>query len=225
MIEPGLYEQLLTEALRSELDSLDGRFNTSSRSLHTAEAADRIALHLSRRIQRTLASVGDSDRVQVGIEVARDLIARLAKIVEAELAEAPVEPGTVLHAVLQRRPDGTPQPIAEPLIPLLDTTLLTNAPGEPGLLHQLDAEIESADEIDVLMAFIRRSGINPLMSSLRRHCERGKPLRILTTIYTGSTERSALEQLKGLGAEVRISYDVSTTRLHAKAWIFHRRSG
>ena len=103
MIEPGLYEQLLTEALRSELDSLDGRFNTSSRSLHTAEAADRIALHLSRRIQRTLASVGDSDRVQVGIEVARDLIARLAKIVEAELAEAPVEPGTVLHAVLQRR--------------------------------------------------------------------------------------------------------------------------
>jgi len=123
VIGPGLYEQLLTEALRSELDLLDGRFNTSSRSLHTAEAADRIALHLSRRIQRTLASVGDSDRVQVGIEVARDLIARLAKIVEAELAEAPVEPGTVLHAVLQRRPDGTTQPIAEPLIPLLDTTL------------------------------------------------------------------------------------------------------
>ena len=157
--------------------------------------------------------------------MARDLIARLARIVDSEQAEAPVEPGTVLHAILRRRPDGTLQPIAEPLIPLLDSTLLTNAPGEPGLLHQLDAEIESADEIDVLMAFIRRSGINPLMSSLRRHCERGKPLRILTTIYTGSTEQVALEQLTALGAQVRISYDVSTTRLHAKAWIFHRRSG
>ena len=128
MIEPGLYEQLLTEALRSELFSLGARFKESPRPLHTAEAADRIALHLSRRIQRTLESVGDSDRVQVGIEVARDLIARLAKIVDSELAEAPVEPGTVLHAILERRPDGTPQPIAEPLIPLLDTTLLTNAP-------------------------------------------------------------------------------------------------
>ncbi len=224
MIEPGLYEQLLTEALRGELESLDEALKPS-RHLHTAEAADRIALHLSRRIQRTLESVGDSDRVKVGVEVARDLIARLAKIVEAETSEAPVEPGAVLHAILQRRPDGTPEAIAEPLIPLLDTTLLTNAPGEPGLLHQLDAEIESADEIDVLMAFIRRSGINPLMSSLRRHCERGKPLRILTTIYTGSTEQAALQQLTDLGAQVRISYDVSTTRLHAKAWIFHRRSG
>ncbi len=225
VIEPGLYEQLLTEVLRRELDSLDARLNTISRSLRTAEAADRIALHLSRCIQRTLESVGDSDRVQVGIEVARDLIARLAKIVDGEFAETPVEPGTVLHAILERRPDGTPQPIAEPLIPLLDATLLTNAPGEPGLLHQLDAEIESADEIDVLMAFIRRSGINPLMSSLRRHCERGKPLRVLTTIYTGSTERAALQQLTEHGAQVRISYDVSTTRLHAKAWIFQRRSG
>ncbi len=224
MIEPGLYEQLLTEALRSELAALDGSLRPD-RPLHTAEAADRIALHLSRRIQRTLDAVGDSDRVQVGIEIARDLIARLAEIVDGELAEAPVEPGTVLHAILQRRPDGTPQRITEPLIPLLDTTLLTNAPGEPGLLHQLDAEIESADEIDVLMAFIRRSGINPLMASLRRHCERGKPLRVLTTIYTGSTEQAAVQQLTDLGAQVRISYDISTTRLHAKAWIFHRRSG
>lgn len=57
------------------------RLSKPSRHLHTAEAADRIALHLSRRIQRTLESVGDSDRVTVGVEVARDLIARLAKIV------------------------------------------------------------------------------------------------------------------------------------------------
>lgn len=225
MIESGLYEKLLTEALRRELESLDARFTAGTRPLHTAEAADRIALHLSRRIRRSLESVGESDRVEVGIKVARDLIARLAKIVELEAEEAPAEPGEVLHAILERRPDGTPQPITEPLIPLLDTTLLTNAPGEPGLIHQLDAEIESADEIDVLMAFIRRSGINPLMASLRRHCERGKPLRILTTIYTGSTEQAALQLLIDLGAQVRISYDTSTTRLHAKAWIFHRRSG
>ncbi len=224
-MEPGLYEQLLTEALRGELDSLGTRFTSRSRSLHTAEAADRIALHLSRRIRRTLESVADSDRVQVGIEVARDLIGRLAEIVESELTEAPVQPGAVLRAIQPRRPDGTPAPLPEPLIPLLDTTLLTNAPGEPGLLHQLDAEIDSADEIDVLMAFIRRSGINPLMAALRRHCEQRKPLRVLTTVYTGSTERAALQSLDDLGAQVRISYDVSTTRLHAKAWIFHRRSG
>ncbi|WP_197515926.1 DUF3427 domain-containing protein [Mycobacterium sp. 1465703.0] len=161
----------------------------------------------------------------MGIEAARHLIARLAEIVQSDASETPLETAEVLHAILTRRPDSTPEPIGEPLIPLLDTTLLTNAPGEPGLLHQLATEIESAEAIDVVMAFIRRSGINPLIQALRRHCERGKRLRVLTTVYTGSTEQEALEQLKSIGAEIRVSYDVSTTRLHAKAWVFHRHSG
>jgi superfamily II DNA or RNA helicase len=74
------------------------------------------------------------------------------------------------------------------------------------------------------MAFIRRSGLLPLVAALRAHCERGKPLRVLTTTYTGSTEAKALDMLAELGADVRVSYDVSTTRLHAKAWLFHRRT-
>jgi hypothetical protein len=44
------------------------------------------------------------------------------------------------------------------MIPVLDTTLLTNAQGEPTLWSQLRSEIESADSIDVVMALIRRSG-------------------------------------------------------------------
>ncbi|MBB2989657.1 superfamily II DNA or RNA helicase/HKD family nuclease [Mycolicibacterium iranicum] len=223
-LSPGIYEVLVTEALRARLAPLASS-SRPSRPLHKAEAADRIALHLSRQIEQSLAAVSEDRRVHVGIEVAQALIARLAELINVDTTDTPVEPGEVLHAILEQRPDGTPRPIAEPLIPLLDTTLLTNAPGEPGLLNQLDAEIDSADAIDVVMAFIRRSGINPLLGSLRRHRERGRPLRVLTTTYTGSTERAALDQLKGLGAEIRISYDLSTTRLHAKSWIFHRRSG
>ena len=94
-------------------------------------------------------------------------------------------------------PDGTPETIPEPLIPLLDTTLLTNAPGEPRVGNQLLTEIHSADRIDVVMAFIRRSGIAPLLDALRAHCERGRPLRVLTTTYTGSTEARALDALRG----------------------------
>lgn len=114
---------------------------------------------------------------------------------------------------------------ARPLIPLLDTTLLTNAPGEPGVGHQVRAEIASADRIDLVMAFIRRTGINPLLDAMRRHVKDGKPLRVLTTAYTGSTEAEAIEALIKLDAEVRVSYDTSSTRLHAKAWLFHRDSG
>lgn len=222
---PGLYEALITEGLRARLEALVERTPIDQRALRSAEAADRIAGHLSRQIEAALKDVGDDDRVAVGLQVAQALLAKLSEFAPTDPADAPVEPAQVLHAVLQRRPDGTPQPIAEPLIPLLDTTLLTNAPGEPGLWSQLRSEIDSADAIDVVMAFIRRSGIAPLLDGLRRHCEAGKPLRVLTTTYTGSTERRALDQLRDLGAEIRISYDLGSTRLHAKAWVFHRRSG
>ena len=141
------------------------------------------------------------------------------------LDEAPVETADVLRAVVSLQPDGSRELLAEPLIPLLDTTLLTNAPGEPRVGSQLLTEIHSADRIDVVMAFIRKSGIRPLLDALRRHCEAGRPLRVLTTAYTRSTEGIALDALLELGANVRVSYDTSGTRLHAKAWLFHRDSG
>lgn len=51
-------------------------------------------------------------------------------------------------------------------------------------------------------------------------------LRILTTTYTGATEARALDQLARLpGCEVRVSLDGRRTRLHAKAWLFQRRTG
>jgi superfamily II DNA or RNA helicase len=221
----GLYEVLVTEELRERLEQLGESVPFVQRPLRAADVPDRIAAHLGREIERALADVGEADRAQVGAELARALIDRLAEMVNATDGDRPIEPLTELQAVLGRAPDGSPEEIAAPLIPLLDTTLLTNAPGEPTLWSQLRSEIDSADRIDVVMAFIRRSGIAPLFEALRRHCSRGRQLRVLTTTYTGSTEQAALEQLANLGADIRVSYDLSTSRLHAKAWVFHRGSG
>ncbi len=224
-LAPGIYEQLVTAGLRAQLDELAGRLPVDERPLSTADAADRISWHLGRVIERALLDVSDRERVRVGVEVARLLLARLGELVDTDVDAAPADPGSVLHAVFRRRPDGSTARVDAPLIPVLDTTLLTNAPGEPTLWSQLRSEIESADHIDVVMAFIRRSGIAPLLEPLRQRCADGGRLRVLTTTYTDSTEQQAIEQLVALGADVRISYDVSSTRLHAKAWVFHRRSG
>ena len=221
----GLYEVLITEAIAAELERLDTGLQARRENLRAAEAGDRIALHLGRVIRRVIENWPDGQRVELGVALTRRLIDEIGQGIEpsAFAAEAPSAPGEVLRAVLARRPDGSEEPIPTPLIPLLDTTLLTNAPGEPRVGNQLLTEIDSADRIDVVMAFIRRSGIAPLVDALRRHCEAGRPLRVLTTTYTGSTEGRALEVLRDLGAEVQVSYDTSGTRLHAKAWLFHRR--
>jgi len=224
-LSPGLYEVLVTEGLKARLTALADALPTEQRALQAAEAPDRIAWHLSREIERALSDVSETDRARVGIEVARALLDRLGELVKVDPSVAPADSATVLHAILGRRLDGSPELVAQPLIPLLDTTLLTNAPGEPNLWNQLRSEIESANRIDVVMAFIRRSGIAPLLDTLRQHRGRDRQLRVLTTTYTGSTEKAALDQLIDLGADVRVSYDLSTTRLHAKSWVFHRHSG
>jgi superfamily II DNA or RNA helicase/HKD family nuclease len=226
-LEPGLYEFLVTADLEARLAVLQDRLVVQRSDLHEAEAANRIALLLGRTIQRAIASLSDNERVATGIQVARDLLARLDELINSEDAglDSPVQPASVLRAILGRTPDGSPAVVETPLIPLLDTTLLTNSPGEPRVGRQLQAEIDSADQIDALIAFIRYSGVSPLREALRRHCAAGRELRVLTTTYTGSTERKALDTLCDLGADIRVSYDTTTTRLHAKAWLFHRRSG
>ncbi|MHB1064651.1 MAG: DUF3427 domain-containing protein [Georgenia sp.] len=221
-LEAGLYEALVTRGLQAELDELSSALASRRRSLSSVDAADRIAWHVSKQIERALLDVDETERVAVAVSVARGLLDRLGELAEVDESTQLVEPASVLNAILRRRPDGKPEELDAPVIPLLDTTLLTNAPGEPTLWSQLQSEIASAASIDLVMAFIRRSGMRPLLDALRRHCANGRRLRVLTTTYTDSTEREALDQLADLGADVRVSYDLGSTRLHAKAWVFHR---
>ena len=200
-------------------NSLAGRW-TRTDDLRDAEAADRVSRHIAGIVARAIDQAPEGQRSAEAVRIASELISRLQALIDAkpELdGDQLLDPAQVLVALLRRLPDGSAEPIERPLTPLLDTTVFTNAPGEPAVGHELRAEVPSADAIDVVMAFIRWSGVRPLIDVLRRHCEAGKPLRILTTTYTNSTEQRALDELARLGAEIRVSYDTSSTRLHAKA--------
>jgi superfamily II DNA or RNA helicase len=223
----GLYEAILTGRLVGLLERLPAdRLATEIADLLDAESADRVSRHVASLLARAIDAAPERERAAEGVRLATALLNSLQALAGLSFDdEVPQPPGRVLHAVLRRRPDGTPHPIERPLTPLLDTTVLTNAPGEPAVGHELRAEVPSADAVDVVMAFIRFSGIRTLIDVLRRHCREGRSLRVLTTTYTNSTERRALDALAELGADVRVSYDTSSTRLHAKAWIFHRGTG
>ncbi|HEY3924925.1 MAG TPA: DUF3427 domain-containing protein [Acidothermaceae bacterium] len=227
-LEPGLYEALLTGALEQRLASLVATaVEPELRGLADAEAADRLSRHLATVVTRAIEALPEEGRAQAGAQIVERLLELLAGESGAveHSRDIPLEPAQVLSAILRRKPDGSPDVLQAPLTPLLDTTLLTNSRGEPAIGHELRAEVSSADSIDVVMAFVRLSGINPLLDALRRHCQSGGKLRVVTTTYTNSTELRALEELTRLGAEIKVSYDTASTRLHAKAWLFHRRSG
>ena len=113
-----------------------------------------------------------------------------------------------------------------PDIPLSDVALMTNTSKDLNLNTEIQKELESADRVDLLCSFLKMSGVNSLSEQLKAIKNRGIPFRIITTTYMGATDRKAIDRLiEKYGAEVKISYQGDSTRLHAKAWLFHRNTG
>jgi superfamily II DNA or RNA helicase/HKD family nuclease len=210
----GLYESVLTAALHGELNSHD--LVAELRLVEHAESPQVLAAYVAEAVGRALVAVDPEQRVELVNRVLRQLAA-------AEV----VEPGPQQLLAL-RRPvaPGVWALETRPQTPLSQPALLTNAHGEPSMGTELSAELDSASSVDLLCAFVKWSGLRLLEAPLRRLHERGGRLRVLTTTYIGATERQALDRLvRDLGAEVRINYQTTSTRLHAKAWLFDRNSG
>lgn len=103
---------------------------------------------------------------------------------------------------------------------------MTNARHEPTLAAELRTELASADQVDLLCAFVKWQGLRLLEDQLNEVRQRGVPLRVITTTYLGATDARALDALvNDFGAQVRINYELHRTRLHAKAWLLRRNTG
>lgn len=226
---PGLYEELVTRGFARELAELELQGFTALQSTPgVGEARVLLARHLLRLLTRALSASSGDEATERQLEVARRVHAALSALDGESTApdDALEEPPRLLSAILQRSPGpAKPQNPTRPEIPLTSSDLLVNARGEPRIGHSIAAEIPSADRIDLVCAFIRWHGVRVIDKHLRQFREQGRPLRIITTVYTGSTEQKALDRLIELGAQVKVSYETQATRLHAKAWLFQRDSG
>jgi superfamily II DNA or RNA helicase len=217
-LHEGLYESVVTSTLGAQLEALVD-LETQVARVDPADQTHVLARHLAEAIQRRLAAEKDPTRK---LEVANHLLAA----VDAEVPNV-ADPVRQLHAV--RRPSA-PGTVARyghrPKTPLNEAALLTNAHGEPSLAAELKAEIDSADRIDLLCAFVMWRGLRLLERPLNQAKLAGVPIRVVTTTYIGGTEREALDRLvRDFGAEVKVQYDAARTRLHAKAWLFRRNTG
>lgn len=212
---PGLYESLLTRGLAERLGT--SSLQHDLRDVDPADQPDVLARHLAEALRRRMPK-DDAGRAQ--------LVTRLLDV----LAEPDNEPLAPIRQLVRlspaEEPGSRPVTTIRPSTPLSDVALLTNAPGEPHLGHEIKAEIASADRIDLLCAFVQWHGLRYLEAELKAAKDADVPIRVVTTTYIGGTERRALDRLiEEFGAEVRVQYDARIARLHAKAWLFRRNSG
>ncbi len=226
-MERGVYETLITQAIEREIQALDSNLVATTAPLEVHEASARISQAIEAAAIRTIESIPEHERSRAGVEIAgriHDVLAKYSNSPAIQNLLIP-QPAAMLKAVQERMVDMDSAALTSPLIPLNRSELLVNAQGELRVSQALQSEISSANNIDLIIAFVRTSGIRPFLPALRSAIARGASIRLITTTYTGSTEPAALELLRSIGCKIKVSYDTGTTRLHAKSWIFHRNTG
>ena len=233
MLPPGLYEQVINTALNRELSEIPDT-RKSVAPINKAEASKVLAQYLADVVQKGLDNVLDTGgdiSTQIGLaNKIVDLIQNTTQ--EADFATLSVDQRAEQLLALLREQDPrlavgkTAADLIRPETSIAQSSLFTGAIHEPQMYTELKKEIVSADRIDMLVSFIKWSGLRLLMDELREFTQNGGELRIITTSYMGATDVKAIEELRALpNTRIKVSYDTKRTRLHAKTYVFYRDTG
>ena len=233
MLQPGLYEKVINTALNSELSEIpDARKSVAP--IDRAEASKVLAQYLADVVQKGLENVLDNGgdiSAQIGLaNQIVDLIQNTTQ--EADFAALSVDQRAEQLLALLREQDPrlavgkTAADLSRPETSIAQSSLFTGAIHEPQMYTELKKEIVSADHIDMLVSFIKWSGLRLLMDELKEFTQNGGELRIITSSYMGATDVKAIEELRALpNTQIKVSYDTKRTRLHAKTYVFYRNTG
>ena len=231
MLRDGLYEQVINKGLETEL-SETGKLSQTA-PIDTAEASKILAKYISEVVERGLENLKDN-----GGDI-KDQVTLANHIIETVMAETKepnfdslsvAERAEQLLALFDRQNsiwavDEKAQ-VVRPETSISQSSLFTGAVHEPQMYTELKKEIVSCNRIDMLVSFIKWSGLRLIIDELTAFTQNGGELRIITTSYMGATDVKAIEELRKLpNTQIKVSYNTKITRLHAKAYIFYRDTG
>ena len=231
-MQTGLYEQLINKLITSKLDALDRRtYFIKETAIDKQEASKILSRYLINVIQYGLSLINGD--IEKQIDVSNKIIRLLRdEIKEDDFEEDLIDTqAKILTAILNKIDTG----IADfdkylkeitPYTRLSQSELFTGSNAGVSLDSEIRKEIQSADKICFLVSFIKFSGINIFQRELTEFTERGGQLKVITTSYMGATDPKAVEFLSTLkNTEIKVSYNTESERLHAKAYLFLRKTG
>ena len=237
-LKEGLYEQIINKEIQQQLNNLEQeKFIIDKEKIDKEEAKAILSQYISQIIRKSLNYIRDkekedSEKLIKQIDACNDIINILSKVSnEEEIKKYEIDKNgemlTALYSKVNNKRALNSKKATRPVTPLSQSSLFTGSGQEPNMLGELNKEILSCDSIDLLVSFVKWSGIICIIESLKEATiNNNKKLRIITTSYMGATDVKAIEELSKLpNTEIKISYDTDRTRLHAKAYMFKRETG
>lgn len=231
MLHDGLYEQVINKGIDSELSTTEKL--TQAEKIDAAEAAKTLSEYISEVVLRGLENIKDNGG---SIDNQVNLANKIINTIIQETKEADFDTLSVaeraeqLLAVFEKKNNiiafDEKAKIIRPETSIAQSSLFTGAIHEPQMYTELKKEIVSCNRIDMLVSFIKWSGLRLIIDELTTFTGNGGTLRIITTSYMGATDVKAIEELRKLpNTQIKVSYDTKRTRLHAKTYVFYRDTG
>ncbi len=231
-LKDGVYDKVISKDFDQKLKkALEAKEIWADREdVDGQEAVGYLSTYLEKIIRLCLKDIADQNKDSVvgdELSLTNQLINSLSKHIEGLGTGHDVTAEQFLLKSLEHRANKIEKRKWDvPSTSLSKSFLFTNSRNDVSMVHELAKEIACADRIDMLVSFIRFSGLSMILPYLRQFTSQGGKLRVVTTTYMGATDPKAVKVLSELpNTEVRISYNVKETRLHAKSYMFYRESG
>lgn len=232
MLSDGLYEQVINNKLDTELSECTDKLSTTA-SIDKAEASKVLSKYLTEVVEKGLDNIIDNGG-DISSQV--ELVNKIVSVIKDETRESDFSEMSVAeraeqllslfdkkNSLLALNENAN---IVRPETSIAQSSLFTGAIHEPQMYSELKKEIVSCNRIDMLVSFIKWSGLRLIMDELTAFTKNGGELRIITTSYMGATDVKAIEELRKLpNTQIKVSYDTKRTRLHAKTYVFYRDTG
>jgi len=190
MLVPGAYARILDQELQALLaDSPE--FQSTLRILDDEEQPAQYSQLLAQLFQTVFG--------QIDAGLRADLLNRLVELLSAQdgqdylVRRQVLAPPRLVTSIHPRGPAEKSWPL--PQTALNASYLFTGAAGAPSLDHELRQEMRSSDRVDMLVSFIKNSGLRLLMSALEELTARNIPVRVITTSYMGASDPDAIAWL------------------------------
>ena len=243
-IVPGVYETLISQAIEEKLNGLsDELYYIKKEDIDSADSYRWFSSYLGDVVAGILKSYfTDKDR-NATISSQVEVINKILKYIEDEWEPKHVQTYPdklsedsqmqLLRGIYSKigytQAQVEEQSKHHPLSGYRVSNLFTGG-YDISMDDEVRRDIQTADQIDLLVSFIKFEGLRLIMDDLRKFVKReGSRLRIITTTYMGATDPKAIRMLYNLKAignvEIRASYNTKQERLHAKAYIFYRNNG
>ena len=183
MLPTGLYEQIINKALDAELAKTNKLSQTAR--IDEAEAAKVLAQYVAEIVEKGLDNVKDNGG---DLNKQVELVNRIVSTVVKETQETGFEELSVaeraeqLLALLERkntiRALDEKAEVIRPETSIAQSSLFTGAIHEPQMYTELKKEIVSSNWIDMLVSFIKWSGLRLIMDELTEFTQNGGMLRM-----------------------------------------------